>query len=309
MVPNFKILTIFFLLFIVFNKVFSQPIQVLVKIARPYSLVAKNYIQEGNNVVITMTNTSLAMRYPQIITSLEGINNNIHIELNPTYTSQGALTLGPGETKVFTLNQIQAIHGNPGINNILIKGYERKRYFNNENLPEGLYELCINLRENGYNPSYVCTTFFINSYDPPIILSPKNNTVVNQLDPQNILFNWTPVGIPGRTQYLLKLVDLNITPVNNPNDAFKNNILPFFSQEGIIINTLVYDNTKPRLLDGHLYAVEVTAYDRLNNLLYKNNGHSAITLFTYKNKKAVNATELKNSKSLDSTSNFINNVE
>jgi hypothetical protein len=303
MKQKFKIISLAFLPLLFISKSNAQIINTSITIKSPYSLVAKDYIQQGNNVMITMTNTSGVIRSPQVFTSLEGVNNNIHIALKPSYKGPATLYFTPGETKRLTLNQLQAFNGNPGMADIAFHDYDSKRYFNNENLPEGLYKLCINLKEMGYSPSFSCITFLINSYDPPIALNPKNNAVVTPLQPQNILFNWTPTGISGKTQYELKLVDLSITPVNNPNDAFKNNVSPFFQQKGIATNTLVYDNSKPNLLDGHTYALEITAYDPFNSLLYKNKGRSQIIVFMYK--KAENKTELIKTDSLKNVSNTV----
>ncbi|MBK7882703.1 MAG: hypothetical protein IPJ81_01880 [Chitinophagaceae bacterium] len=284
MAKKIKIFNTILLCFCFVNIAISQAIHTSVFINTPYSLSAKNYIQQGSNVTITLTNMGIAASEVRIYPSLEGLSNGIRIKLKPTYASP-ALFFCPGEIKKITLNQLQAMAGSaPSVNDILFQGYNNKQYFNNGNLPEGLYKLCIDVVTAG-PPSLACTFFSITSYDPPIILNPKNNTIITQLNPQNILFNWAPAGIIGKTRYILKLVDLNITPVNNPNDAFMKNMVPFFEQSDIITSTFVYDNTRPNLINGHKYALEITAYDPLNNLLYKNYGHSQVIIFTYKSKE------------------------
>lgn len=308
MKQRFKIYNVFFLLFIMINKSNAQTIHASIKINMPYSLTAKDYIQQGNNVIITLVNVGATARTVRLFPLLESVSRQgMSIQLRPSSVSAATLYFAPGETKNLTFNQLNAINGSPGPNDLSFIGYDSKRYFNNGNLPEGLYRLCINIDEIGYGLFTTCTNFIINSYDPPIILNPQNNTVVNKLTPQNILFNWTPVGIPGNTQYSFKLVDLNITPVNNPNDAFKNNISPFFQQNNILTSSLVYDNTKPILLDGHNYALQITAYSISNRALYKNNGNSQVIVFTYK--KAENIIEAVGLHPTDSIKIFTDTIK
>ena len=293
-----KIFSTILLCFYFVSTAIPQAIHTSIFINTPYSLSPKNYIQQGSNVTITLTNMGNDTRQVRIYPSLEGLNNVIRIKLKSAYPSP-SLFFGPGEIKRITLNQLQAMAGSiPTANDILFQGYDGKQYFNNGNLPEGLYKLCIDIITAGALSS-ACTIFSITSYDPPIILSPKSNTIITQLNPQNILFNWTPAGIIGKTRYILKMVDLNITTVNNPNDAFIKSMMPFFEQSNIITSTFVYDNTRPNLIDGHKYALEITAYDPLNNLLYKNYGHSQVIIFTYKRKENMN-----NNKTLIDTLNI-----
>jgi len=271
------------------QQVNAQTISVSVNVKPPYSLQPKDYIQQGNNVMITMMNLGSVPVSAQVFMSLEGVNNSIQIKIKPTYIAPVALNFGPSETKVMTLNQLKAYNGNPGFNDIIFQGYDSKLYFGNGTLPEGMYKVCATV-VTGMGPAgggggtfSGCGIFQLNSYDAPIILNPANASTVKPLQPQNVLFNWTPSGIAGKTNYTFKLVDLTETPVNNPNDAFQNNVQPFFQQNGIIMNSLVYDMSKLKLKEGHKYALQITAYDPLKNLLYKNNGKSPVTTFLYKN--------------------------
>ncbi|MEO6540002.1 MAG: hypothetical protein ABIN74_03380, partial [Ferruginibacter sp.] len=286
-----KILRVFVFLLtaLLVQQVNAQTISVSVNVKPPYSLQPKDYIQQGNNVMITMVNLGSVPVSGQVFMSLEGVNNAVQIKIKPTYIAPVPLQFGPSETKVITLNQLKAYNGNPGFNDIIFQGYDSKLYFGNGTLPEGMYKICATV-VTGMGPAgggggtfSGCGIFQMNSYDAPIILNPANAKTVKPLQPQNVFFNWTPAGIAGKTNYTFKLVDLTETPVNNPNDAFQNNVQPFFQQNGIIINSLVYDNSKLKLKEGHKYALQVTAYDPLKNLLYKNNGKSPVTVFFYKN--------------------------
>ena len=267
----------------------AQTISVSVNVKPPYSLQPKDYIQQGNNVTITMVNLGSVPTSAQVFMSLEGVNNSVQIKIKPTYVAPVPLQFGPSEIKVLTLNQLKAYNGNPGFNDIIFQGYDSKLYFGNGSLPEGMYKVCAAV-VTGLGPAgggggtfSGCGIFQLTAYDAPIILNPVNNAKVKPLQPQNLFFNWTPSGIAGKTNYTFKLVDLTNTPVNNPNDAFQNYVQPFFQQTGINTNSLVYDLSKIKLTEGHTYAVQVTAYDPAKSLSYKNQGKSPVIVFVYKN--------------------------
>ncbi len=274
----------------VLSAVKAQSVSVSVNVRPPYSLQPRDYIQQGNNVTITLVNLGSIPTTAQVFTSIEGINNAVQIRIRPVYTAPVPLPLGPGETKTLTLNQLRAYNGNPGFNDIIFQGYDSKLYFGNGSLPEGMYRVCATVVTGGAAGGGTfsgCGILALHAYDAPIILNPLNASTVKPLQPQNLFFNWTPVGIAGRTNYIFKLVDLTETPVNNPNDAFQNNVLPFFQQRNIVINSLVYDQDKLKLKEGHKYAAQVTAYDPRAGLLFKNNGKSPVIVFWYRNTQTL----------------------
>ena len=268
-------------------------LSVLVNVKPPYSLQPRDYIQQGNNVVITMANLRGVPVTAQVFMSLQGINNSVQIRIRPTYIAPVQLNFAPMETKMMTLNQLKTYNGNPGFNDIIFQGYDAKEYFGNGVLPEGMYKVCADVvaamgPAGGGGGTYSgCGIFSVAAYDPPIILNPANNKTVKPLQPQNVFFNWAPSGIAGKTNYTFKLADLTLMPVNNPNEAFQNNVQPFFQQTNIISNSLVYDQSKIKLTEGHKYALQVVAYDPMKALLYKNAGKSAVTVFLYKNEMPI----------------------
>lgn len=265
----------------------AQPIIVSVNVKPPYSLKPADYIQQGNTITITMVNSASVPQTGQVFTSIEGINNNTSIKIKPAYIAPVPLNFSPGEVKTMTLNQLKTYNGNPGINDLVFQGYDSKQYPGNGQLPEGMYKACATVittagPAGGGGGTYSgCGTFLIAAYDAPVILNPVNNSEVKALQPQFLVFNWTPAGIAGKTKYIFKLVDLTATPVNNPNDAFLYNVVPFFKQELIGTNSFVYDNSKIKLKEGNQYAVQVVAYDPLRTLHFKNRGRSQVIVFRY----------------------------
>lgn len=268
----------------------GRNVSVSVTVLPPYSTNAKDYVQQGSNVMITITNLLSVPQQVIVIPSLSG-SNGVKAALRSNYVPPAGLLLGPAQVRVLTLNQLKATNNTVTLNDIVVQTITKEDYQNNKTIPEGTYTFCVNVKN--FTPAaafdeQTCASFVINSYDPPIILNPVDKSTVKPLNPQFLTFGWTPSGIGGKTRYSFKLVDLTATPLNNPNDAFdNNNIVPFYEQSNIVTGNFVYDNSKPKLKEGNKYAVRIVAYDPQNKLLYKNKGRSQVIVFTYKNELLI----------------------
>jgi hypothetical protein len=268
----------------------GSPVRVSITVTPPYSTNTKDYIQQGNNVMVTISNLSSVPQQVTVVLSITG-TNGVKAALRNNYQPPAGLMLGPNQVRILTLNQLRAINNTVTANDIIVETITREDYLNSTPLPEGLYTVCATAKDFNLPTSFEekgCATFVINSYDPPIILNPMANTTVRPLNPQFINFGWTPSGIAGRTRYSFKLFDLTSVQVNNPNDAFEyTNIRPFYQQTNIVVSNLLMDNSKPKLKEGNTYALQVVAYDPQNRMLYKNKGRSQVILFTYRNEPVM----------------------
>ena len=124
-----------------------------------------------------------------------------------------------------------------------------------------------------------CATFNLAEYEAPIITQPADEAEVNLLKPQYLMFSWTPAGMSATTRYRLQLVDMTASGKSNPNDAFQSSFL-YFDKQNLTTPVYAYSPTDPVLKPNHQYAVRVTAYDPQKKLAYKNNGVSAVSVFT-----------------------------
>jgi len=271
----------------------SAQIVVNVSVLPPTSAVANNYIEQGSNVMITVINNSSLTQQVKLIPSLSGINNGVKIAVNENFIPAAPFVVNAGQTRTATLNQLKINNGNISPNDLQIQGFDINTYLNGGVLPEGLYTFCvkaitINNPSGGSQTAQGCVTVNIISFLPPIITNPVNNSVIKPLNPQFMTFSWTPSGVVGKTRYRFRLVDLTAANVFDPNDAFINeNILPYYQQQNIITTSLQLDNSKPKLKEGNRYALQITAYDPLNKLNFKNSGRSKVLVFTYKNEMPI----------------------
>lgn len=273
------------ILLITQGELHAQTVQVSVKVLPPISNKPKNYIENGNNVVVTLISNVSGRQPVRIIPSLIG-SNGVKIAVKDNFIPAMPIVLLPNQVRSFTLNQLKVFNSNLNFSDLLIQGISETDYIQNGKLPEGIYSMCFKIMD--YTSGAVignanaCGIFNLISYDVPMIINPANNSQVYKLQPQLVNFNWTVSGQAGLSRYQLKLVDLTANNLLNANDAFSNpNILPTFQQNNIVTNAFVYDLSKPKLIDGHKYAVQVVAYDPLGNASFKNNGKSQVTTFTY----------------------------
>ncbi|MGB4774263.1 MAG: fibronectin type III domain-containing protein, partial [Daejeonella sp.] len=123
---------------------------------------------------------------------------------------------------------------------------------------------------------------------PPIINSPLQNSKVQALEPQNVIFQWVPrhtgsINAAYNVAYNFRLVEL-IPPERDPNDAIRST-RPLF--ETVTDQTiLLYGPAEPALTPGSSYAVQVQAVEAEGKDLFINNGNSEVVKFTYGDKCA-----------------------
>ena len=83
---------LFFLTFFALNflgilglqNAFSQSINVNVTVIPPYPIYLENYINKGNSVIITITNTSSETKQIRLIPSLQG-NNGVLVKVKESF--------------------------------------------------------------------------------------------------------------------------------------------------------------------------------------------------------------------------------
>ncbi len=284
-------LTFFLVCFGSIQTAFSQSINVNVTVVPPYPIYLENYINRGNSVIITLTNTSAETKQIRLIPSLEG-NNGVSVKVKDNYFPTAPIILNPRQTRTFTYSQLQSFNANLTENDVQIQGVSVSTLAQNEALPEGSYSLCIKAFDFQNNTllssEFGCASILITNYDPPIMVLPLDEAKINPSVPQFVNFVWTPAGVPSKTRYRLKIVDMSANNLFNINDAFNNPaIQTYFDKDNIITNTFSYTLAMPPLQKGRKYAIRVTAYDPSNSIQFKNQGHSPVTSFIYDNDKIV----------------------
>lgn len=252
----------------------------------PYSVYLADYTSPtsdrliANLVLNDVTRPELRVRLRIKITG-----QNIALETKPEYIGREIVLEGGVPTRLTGVDLAE--YFNP--NNLNFSGITKRTFEQTGALPQGFYQFCVEVLE--YNrgvkiSNTICAPGWLILNDPPIINLPRNGEKLRPLQPQNVVFQWTPrhTGSPNSafsTEYDVKLVE--IWPSNrNPNDAILTS--PPILEETTRSTTFIYDISQTPLEAGRHYALQVKAKsivgaDELD--LFKNNGKSEVISFVY----------------------------
>ncbi|MCO5232722.1 MAG: hypothetical protein M9888_03150 [Chitinophagales bacterium] len=264
----------------------AQSVLVNAQIIPPFSPYISTYVDNPNKLLLTLTNTSreeVSIRLSVRIFGDNGVSGTTSSDFRPA----SPIVIPPLQTKVidFSSNETKSYFD---LNNIILVGITKEQLMRNQALPEGIYTICINAFD--YNTSELlsidgkgCTVPFQVSYiDPCLPIQPLCDAEIDQKNPQNILFSWTPPATAkGNIQYefTLKEVPNNL----NPNDVVKNAAFPvIYSGTFSGTTSILYTNALPQLVGGHKYVWRIKCIDPSNQLQFKNNGYSQACTFSYK---------------------------
>ncbi|MCA6410435.1 MAG: fibronectin type III domain-containing protein, partial [Cytophagales bacterium] len=218
---------------------------------------------------------------------LEGAG--IRIETNPNFAPP-PIVLEGGVPQVLGSDEL-GIYLDP--RNLLFNGITRQQYEQRAALPEGFYRFSfrvLDYRRKDVQLSREATAnawFVLN--DPPRLNTPVCGTTLPLRDPQNIFFQWLPMGAASpnsalTTEYEFTLVEVR-PPGRNPNDAINVGVplFQFTTQQ----TSLVYGILEPALIAGQEYAFRVRAKDTNGKDLFKNQGYSEVCTFKFGEVQAV----------------------
>ncbi len=266
----------------------QSPITVTVNILPPYPNYASEVMEMNDQTIITIQNTDISNGYSiKLKAKLTG-NNGITVRTKESALPSSPIDLSAGETMVMTGEELSVFYNNYSENDFDFIGISRDEIINNQQLPDGMYTICLRAFEyqsgiplSSTTPSGCSAPFMVLAVDPPIITYPQNNTEVSTLDPQLLSINWIPVSISlPDLRYRLEVVDLTDFPIN-PYDAFETGDFLFFFEDDIMANVFLYGMEHPLLTKGHNYAIRVRAYRLDGPLNVLNDGYSDIVTFTY----------------------------
>src|SRR6478609_3152295 len=285
MINNLKIISlIFFATAINLGLAQNFPVRVLPVITPPYTPFLTDYYEAGSDKLtlhIVLNDVTIPDYRCKLRITIEGVN--ISITTNPDYAPL-PLVLSGGVPEIIYGSDLSDYFKN---SNLIFKGISQQEFEKKgHQLPEGIYRFSFEVLD--YNRGTVVSnkgsaTAWMILNDPPFINLPANNAKLKPLNPQNIVFQWTPRhrGSPNAaftTEYDVKLVE--IWPKGrNPYDAI-NTALPIF--ETTTDNTMVvYGPAETPLVLGREYALQIRARDTGGKDLFKNNGNSEVVRFVY----------------------------
>lgn len=264
-----------------------EPIMVQVAALPPFPVFLSEYEDKQNDLIVTLTNTDIAMGYDlKLVGSIRG-DNGISIEL-PAYLSPAhPITLGPGEVVMMTAQQLIDLY--PGLSEddlIYSGGPQFEDVIQSQRIPDGNYTVCLQaldyvtgeLRSAG-PPSGCSGMISILTLEPPIVTAPLEGDEIDRQFPNLMTITWTPVvGAMTPIEYAIRIVE--VPEGVNRYDAMASDNFLIFEDDQLMAPVLVYDESHPPLLPGKNYAIEVQAVDPTNTVAFRNEGRSEVVLFT-----------------------------
>jgi|GEM_PF-2246791 len=265
------------------------PVLANTQVSPPYSSYLSDYASPGSTKLqvnlflkdLTKTNYPCRLRI-----KIEGFGITIQSKND---FNVPALFLNGGELSVITGADLEP-YLSP--QNLVFQGLNQTEFARNGGkLPEGIYRFTVEVidyyRKSLVSNSALSVVSIFLAY-PPIINQPFNLSKVTPLDPQNVVFQWTPrstgsINSAYSIAYKFRLAEI-VPADRDPNDAIRTSrpLYETFTDQTV----LVYGLTEPGLIPGNSYAVQVQAVEAEGKDLFVNNGNSEVVKFTYGDKCA-----------------------
>jgi len=265
----------------------NYPIQSFVQINPPYSSYLPDYADPFNNqmkILLTLTDFTVASHQVKIKVTLTG--NGYTIATND-FLNLPPITVTPGVPIEISGN---ALAPYLATENLIFTGVDVNDYIQRKVLPEGPCSICVEVIDYTSPNNLVlgnptCAQTWFARQQPPMLNQPLCGSNIQALDPQQILFNWTPMNMGGptglNTEYVFEIFENNSNPDDNidPNQIV-NSSIPIFFQ--VTSQTFVnYGIVEPQLQIGKEYIWRVQARNVEGRDLYANNGYSTVCTFNY----------------------------
>lgn len=257
------------------------PVQVIPQALPPAPIYISNYadasmVSSPLRVQIILNDFEIANREIRLKTYVVG--SGLNFESNDLVVGASPLFLEGGVPLVLTNVDLAPYFQYENISGISPNVYGQP-------IPEGAYQFCFEVYDvltGNRLSNRSCAVSVVFQNEPPFLVSPRNNTNVDEVNPQYIVFQWTPRSINvSNVEYELSLVEIWDNQVD-PQQAFLSS--PPIFQVTTTSPTYVYGPSDPLLLSGKNYAWRVQAKARQGTEeigLFKNEGFSEIFSFSY----------------------------
>jgi len=259
----------------------TYPVQAIPQVQQPPAVYLSDYASTNNTtdrikLQLLLTDLTVLNREVKLKLYIEG--NGIEAQSNDFVIGSQPLFLEGGIPL-----QLGSIDLAPYFELQNLKGISSGAYANT--LPDGLYHFCFEVYDvlsGNVISRKSCANVLVFLNDPPFLNLPENQANIDAINPQNILFQWTPRHINvSNVEYEFSLVEIHDNKMS-PEAVFVSS--PIFYQTTTQATTLLYSLAEPQLLEGTRYAwrVQAKAKDGVDEIgMFKNNGYSEIFSFTY----------------------------
>jgi Pretoxin HINT domain/Fibronectin type III domain len=284
-----KLLSLLLLFVAIQLKAQTDPVQVTAQLLPPYSLIVSEYYA-GTTPKINLLLLNRDLARPTITVRLRMTIESQSVKLRTKdlpATTLATFTLTAG-VPVYVSNTDLTQYFNAA--NLDFNGISASEYQQSGKLPEGFYTFCfeaIEVQSNIAVSRSSCAFAWMTLSDPPLLNIPSCGEEVAPINPQNIVFNWTPRHMAAPNAAFLMEYQFSITEIN---DALPSPESAFFSGTPLYTGTtaattFLYGPGMPQLQANKRYAWRVRAVAKqggVEQAMFKNNGYSQVCWFTYR---------------------------
>ena len=286
---------IFTVLFLVLSEIsFSQiyPVQLSTQLIPPYSGYLPDYADPSAEKL------KMIMQFNDFSTPQYNVRLRIEIKgngftlLTKQLFNPPPINLQPGVPFLLSGADLAPYLNS---NNLDFIGINQSQYEQRMALPEGYYSICVKAYDY-YNTGNIqvsnesCSQAWFMLSDPPFLNLPQCGKYITPQNPQNILFQWTPMNMSSpnsaaNTEYEFALWEVRPDSSANPNQVVLSTA-PIFSTT-TNLTVLNYGITEPPLNIYMKYVWRVRAKDITGRDWFKNSGYSQICTFVYGSLQSV----------------------
>ncbi|RYD90875.1 MAG: hypothetical protein EOP50_15235, partial [Sphingobacteriales bacterium] len=232
-------------------------VSVTLALTPPYSPRLSDYAEQPGKTILLLKSNSTRPHRVNLGLRVTG-DNGIVIATKPGFRPTEGLILQPNQILQADAGLLRRLFDE---NSLALTKITRADLVHKNGLPEGTYEICIEVIDNGTNVpapnASNCRLIRIASLEPPVLTKPQDQEAVKYTLPQSLIFSWTiPAGSEPGTRYHFRLVEL-LDLKKNPNDAYRNS--PPLYEADVPANILVYGPAQPPLVAGRKYVWAITA--------------------------------------------------
>lgn len=261
------------------------PANVVPVVTEPASVYLSDYIQTGSerfvgNILFNDFNeASWTFKLKLTIQS-----SDVQLSTKTGFTPTNPITVMPGEAYRFSGADWTEYFNFANLN---VSG-DVQAIVNSGRLPEGFYSFCLQVLDYDTGDPLsdeICANIYIKLQDPPLIVSPACNTIINPVTQVQIPVTWqlfntvNPNGsVPEFQVTLWELMEKGADPLS----AVQNGQALQVFQSDVLTNTFFnYGPSQPLLDMGKTYIYRIQAVDQAGRSYFKNNGFSQYCYFHY----------------------------
>lgn len=283
-----RIVAIIFLLFSLNICGFTQDIQLSVIAPPPHPSLLSEFEDVSGNYRVVITNTNPVASHIIYVTGKLTADNGIEAMLNDAYNGYEAIEIPAGSTTTYLFEELGGFLGNASLEDLDYSGGPAVEYLiQSQRLPDGVYQICLEARNFETQElvslpmNVACSNpIIIQSINPPVITSPIDESIINQVNPTLINIFWTPVVAPAASiVYDFRLAEWNENI--NPYDAIENYNFIQYEETDIVGPNFIYNQSHTPLVEGRKYIVQVRARDITNSVNIFNEGWSDVIIFNF----------------------------